>query len=180
MAEKITLDKDSFKALSSDTRVSILKSLAQRRKTLTELSHEFSMSVSTVKEHLDSLSKVGLIEQKNEGHKWKYYELTAKGKDIVYPGEKSVWIMLCISILAIIVSGYGMFQQPAMMARAPAPEYSALTEAGPTAVDVSVKTAESASQAAELPYISITIMIVFAVIAGICIFLIARRRIKVF
>jgi hypothetical protein len=88
--------------------------------------------------------------------------------------------MLCISILAIIVSGYGMFQQPAMMARAPAPEYSALTEAGPTAVDVSVKTAESASQAAELPYISIIIMIVFAVIAGICIFLIARRRIKVF
>jgi len=36
--EKITLDRQTFKILASDTRVDILKSLKVRRKTLSELS----------------------------------------------------------------------------------------------------------------------------------------------
>ncbi|UCC91990.1 MAG: helix-turn-helix transcriptional regulator [Candidatus Aenigmatarchaeota archaeon] len=66
--EKITLDKEVFKTLASGTRVDILKSLDVRRKTLSELSKQFGMSVSTVKEHLENLVSVGLIEQMDEGH----------------------------------------------------------------------------------------------------------------
>jgi DNA-binding transcriptional ArsR family regulator len=100
--DKITLDKDVFKALASETRISILKSLSRRRKTLTELSKELGMSFSTIKEHLDSLVAVGLIEQKDEGYKWKYYELTSKGKAILHPEDKRIWILIGISIIGAI------------------------------------------------------------------------------
>jgi DNA-binding transcriptional ArsR family regulator len=106
--EKITLDREAFKSLASDTRVSILKSLNSRRKMLAELSKELKMSPSTVKEHMDSLRKAGLVELKDDGHKWKYYELTRKGKNVLNPGEARVWILLCLSGLAFLVTAYDM------------------------------------------------------------------------
>jgi len=107
--EKITLDKNTFKTLASDTRVGILKSLTVRRKTLSELSKEYGMSVSTVKEHLDKLSNAGLIEQKDDGHKWKYYELTRKGKGVLNPGEKKIWVLLSVSAIAALSIGFDAF-----------------------------------------------------------------------
>ncbi len=107
--DKIVLDRKSFEALAVDTRVKILKSLKERRKTLTEISKEQDMSVSGIKEHLETLEKVGLIEKIDDGHKWKYYELTKKGKEIVVPKEVKVLIMLSISIIALIASAFFMF-----------------------------------------------------------------------
>ena len=104
MDDKIVLDKKSFEALAVDTRVNILKSLKERRKTLTELSQEQKMSVSGIKEHLEILEKTGLIEKIDDGHKWKYYELTKKGKEIVGPKEVKVMILLSISIVSFIAS----------------------------------------------------------------------------
>jgi DNA-binding transcriptional ArsR family regulator len=102
--EKITLDKKTFKTLASDTRIGILKSLGRRRKTLSELSKEHKMSVSTVKEHLDNLVGAELIIQIDDGHKWKYYELTRKGKAVLNPEEKKIWILLSLSLLAIVAA----------------------------------------------------------------------------
>jgi len=107
--DKIVLDRKSFEALAVDTRVKILKSLKERRKTLTEISKEQNMSVSGIKEHLETLEKVGLIEKIDDGHKWKYYELTKKGKEIVAPKEVKVLIMLSISIIALIASAFFLF-----------------------------------------------------------------------
>ncbi len=104
--DKITLDKRSFKALASGTRVDILKSLAKRRKTLTEISKQFGMSVSTVKEHMGKLSEAGLVEMIDDGHKWKYYELTRSGKSVVEPGEQKIWLLLSVSMIGLIVIGY--------------------------------------------------------------------------
>ena len=53
--EKITLDRSTFKVLSSDTRIRILKLLGKRRMTLSEVSACLEMSVSAVKEHLETL-----------------------------------------------------------------------------------------------------------------------------
>jgi len=107
--DKIVLDRKSFEALAVDTRVKILKSLKERRKTLTEISKEQNMSVSGIKEHLETLEKVGLVEKIDDGHKWKYYELTKKGKEIVAPKEVKVLIMLSISIIALIASAFFLF-----------------------------------------------------------------------
>ncbi|MCI0503506.1 winged helix-turn-helix domain-containing protein [Candidatus Micrarchaeota archaeon] len=127
--DKIVLDRKSFEALAVDTRVRILKSLKVRRKTLSEISKEQGMSVSGVKEHLETLEGVGLIEKKDDGHKWKYYELTKKGSDIVAPRELRVWILLSISTIALVASMIALFSPPAMMAgQALAPE---ATDGGP-------------------------------------------------
>ena len=105
--EKITLDKKTFKVLASDTRVNILKSLTQRRKMLTELAKELGMSVSTVKEHLDKLSEAGLVVQRDDGHKWKYYELTGIGKKIINPdNDTRIWVLLSLSGVALLATAY--------------------------------------------------------------------------
>ena len=104
--ERIILDRSAFKALASDTRVNILKELDKRRKTLTEISEVLNLAVATVKEHMDQLSKSNLISIKDEGRKWKYYELTEKGKAILYPERKKIWVMLMSVVFMIVLSLY--------------------------------------------------------------------------
>ena len=113
--EKVVLDRKSFEALAVDTRVKILKSLKERRKTLSEIAKEQGMSVSGIKEHLETLEHVGLIEKKDDGHKWKYYELTKKGADIVAPRELRVWILLSISLIAFAAATLAIFTAPSMV-----------------------------------------------------------------
>ena len=107
--EKVVLDRSSFEALSVDTRIKVLKSLLVRRKTLSEISEEQSMSVSGIKEHLQILENAQLVRKIDDGHKWKYYELTKKGREVVGPKELKVWIMLSISIVCLMVSSFFIF-----------------------------------------------------------------------
>ena len=101
MDDKITLDRDTFKVLAADTRVDILKSISSHKKTLTNLSEEFGMSPSTVKEHLDRLVSANLIYADDKGMKWKYYKLTSKGENLIRPSETKVWILLATSLLML-------------------------------------------------------------------------------
>jgi DNA-binding transcriptional ArsR family regulator len=104
--DKITLDRETFKALAVDSRVKILRLLDDRQHTLTDLSEELGMAPSTIKEHLDTLVSAGLITQIDKGMKWKYYRLTSKGKEIINPYEKKVLILLATSLLAAMASMY--------------------------------------------------------------------------
>ena len=104
--EKIVLDKSAFKALASDTRVAILKELDKRRKTMTELSETLNLAVATVKEHVEQLSKSKLVVVKDEGRKWKYCELTEKGKAVLYPERKKIWVMLASVVFMVLLSFY--------------------------------------------------------------------------
>ncbi len=96
----IILDRESFKALASDTRITLLKVLAERKHTLAELSTRLGMSHPSVKEHLDSLVRAGLVERFDEGRKWKYYGLTKKGKGILFPEQRTILVLLGISLLS--------------------------------------------------------------------------------
>lgn len=99
--DKIILDDTSFKALSSESRVNILKNLNTRRMTLSELSKKLNLENSTIKEHCNLLVKADLIKQIDEGRKWKYYELTNKGKNIIQPNlveQIKVLIVLCFGV----------------------------------------------------------------------------------
>ena len=110
MEDKVILDEQSFKALSANSRVSILKRLNERRMTLSELSKRLDLKGSTIKEHCTILLNAQLIKKIDEGRKRKYYELTGKGKQIVTPsfiGEAKVLISLCVS--AIIFMGLILF-----------------------------------------------------------------------
>jgi len=61
------------------------------------------MSVSTIKEHLDNLESVDLVKQIDEGYKWKYYELTKKGRNIICPSETRIWISLALRLLLSVL-----------------------------------------------------------------------------
>jgi len=113
--EKVVLDRRSFEALAVDTRVRILKSLKQRRKTLSEIAQEMKMSVSGVKEHLETLEGADLVKKMDDGHKWKYYELTKKGSDLVAPKELRVWVVLSIAMIALIVSMLSIMPTPSIV-----------------------------------------------------------------
>jgi len=98
----IRLDKETFKALASGTRVDVLKLLNQRRHMQSEIAASLGLSVPTVKEHLDGLEKAGLVERHEEGRKWKYYSLTKKGKGILNPEELKIWIVLAMLVFSVV------------------------------------------------------------------------------
>jgi len=99
----LKFDISLLKALASVTRLNLLKTLALRRMTLSELSKSQDMHVSTIKDHLEILKSVDLVSICDDGHKWKYYDLTTSGKYVVLPSKKEIEILLPISLVFILV-----------------------------------------------------------------------------
>jgi DNA-binding MarR family transcriptional regulator len=175
MEDKITLGREAFKALASDTRIGILKSLKRRRKMLAELSKELHMSNSTVKEHLDNLVRAELIVQIDDGHKWKYYELTRKGRHILHPEETKILVLLSLSAVAVIFTVYDMFGRffsfaaPRAMDAIESAEKAAegasdaLAGGAPAAAPVAAPLAT----AAPIPFIHIALLIIFSALFGL-------------
>ena len=99
---KITLDADTFRALASSTRLTVLKSLDERRKTLTELSRDLDLNKATVHEHMALLTAAGLVKKRDdEGRKWIYYELTWTGQRILHPEATTTFnLLLALSVAA--------------------------------------------------------------------------------
>lgn len=115
MDSKIELDVRSFKALSADARVSILKHLRSRRYTQSELADLLNLKIPTVKEHLQALEKADLVRKIDEGRKWKYYELTDKSRAVLNPESKSIFIVVGLflfSALAALFSFQKYLEQP--------------------------------------------------------------------
>lgn len=123
MAE-LQLGSQEFKALSSDVRVGILKMLKDRNYTLTELSEKLEMAAPSTKQHLEILVGNGLIEQRDEGRKWKYYSLTRKGKYLLL-GDKHdtvVLVVLSLSTIAMLFFFYSAFMSFGYVSMAALPE----------------------------------------------------------
>lgn len=90
----LTLDKDAFKALSSDTRVNILKALDERQMTVSELARVLDLHKATVFEHLERLQETKLVERWETDRKWVYYALTWRGRRILHPEKINIAILL--------------------------------------------------------------------------------------
>ncbi len=98
---KVTLDRETFKALASETRLQILHALDERRKTGTELARELSLNKATVHEHLQTLVAAGLVTKKDDGRKWIYWELSWEGSKLLHPGQGAVFsVLLGLGILS--------------------------------------------------------------------------------
>lgn len=169
MEDKITLDREAFRTLASKTRVSILKSLGRRRKILSELSREFGMSPSTIKEHMDNLARADLVVQIDDGHKWKYYELTPKAREILHPGGSRIYIMLSLSLFAIVVTSLDLLRYSLSLAGEAIPSGDtfarAVESAGPQNLFIP-----------QIPYMHILGLVVFTAIFGITLGYIISRK----
>jgi DNA-binding transcriptional ArsR family regulator len=110
---KVTLDKEAFKALASDTRLQILRSLDGKKMTVTELSSITNMNKATLHEHLSKLHAVGLVKRnEREGHKWVYYKLSWKGSSLLHPENNRIVVMFSTTLavlIAGIIGGYNYF-----------------------------------------------------------------------
>lgn len=98
MGRRIVLDAESFRALSSETRVRLLKHLDEDRLTLTNLAKKMDLAKATVSSHLESLESAGLIRRIDEGRKWIYYSLTGKGRAVLHPESEKVGVILALSV----------------------------------------------------------------------------------
>lgn len=115
------MDKQILKALSTDTRQEIIKLLAKRPYTASELSSILKKHVTTITEHLNVLENSGLINKKESSNKWVYYQLSNKGEKIFKPTYYSWVVVLSISLLCLLVG----FQQVLL-----SPGYSAMAATG--------------------------------------------------
>lgn len=98
---KVTLDRETFKALASETRLSLLHSLDERRKTGSELARDLDLNKATVHEHLQLLVAAGLVKKADEGRKWIYYDLSWEGKRLLHPEQGATFaVLLGLSILS--------------------------------------------------------------------------------
>ena len=108
--DKITLDREVFKALASDTRLDILKALDVRQKTVTELAKELELNKATVFEHLEKLEAVGLIQKlDNEDRKWVYWQLTWTGKRLLHPEKITLAVLLSTAGGALVTALAGVW-----------------------------------------------------------------------
>jgi len=192
MYDRITLDRETFKALAMDTRIRILRMLEKHYQyTLTDLANEMEMAPSTIKEHLDKLLEVGLITQIERGKKWKYYRLTDKGKKILNPYEKRVMIILAATLLFLFGVVYRLIYMmsgllkpavlqettPSLVARKTTDYAEKAVSAGIEAIETTTTTIPTEIPVAQIPYAELILALVLALVAGICIGYLIRKRI---
>ncbi|HOZ36055.1 MAG TPA: winged helix-turn-helix domain-containing protein [archaeon] len=103
--DKITIDKETLKAIASDTRLDIIKQLDRKKQTLSDLSKSLKLSGPTIKEHLEVLANAGLVKKEESFRKWKYYSLTFKGRKLLRPNETKLFLALIVSLFV----GLGIF-----------------------------------------------------------------------
>lgn len=103
--DRITLDREVFKALASDTRLDILKALDVRQKTVTELARELDLNKATVFEHLEKLTQVELVNKLEDDRKWVYYQLSWKGRRLLHP-EKITLALLLSTALGTLLTAF--------------------------------------------------------------------------
>ncbi|MCX6816001.1 MAG: winged helix-turn-helix domain-containing protein [Candidatus Aenigmarchaeota archaeon] len=99
------IDKPTLKALGTQTRQEILKHLAKRPYTSSELSKLLNKHVTTITEHMEILEKSNVVKRNESTNKWVYYSLTQKGEKFFKPYY--TWIItLGIATVAFIIGAY--------------------------------------------------------------------------
>ena len=104
------LDKRTIRALSADSRQTIMKMLAKRPYTASEIAKATGKHVTTMTEHLDTLESSGLIRKKDSTNKWVYYELTEKGEHLFKPKFYSWVVVLSLSVVFLFTGLLRLFE----------------------------------------------------------------------
>jgi DNA-binding transcriptional ArsR family regulator len=137
--------------------------------TLAELSKKLSLKASTIKEHCELLVNADLIKKIDEGRKWKYYELTKKGKQIITPNfleETKILIMLSVSAIIfsiILLSLMQGFFIPTNYDQ----RYFESNELGILTNDIGVESIDQTTTIIGINYNFYSISVMFALIIGI-------------
>lgn len=97
------LDFAAVKALSSPTRIQILRAVLDSDRTPTELGDELDRSKSTISSHLSTLEDAGLLERdEEEGRRRVTYSPTPKAEAIVKGRERKVRFSVASSAISAV------------------------------------------------------------------------------
>lgn len=101
--EQVTIiDRDVLKALSTDTRMDILKMLKDGKRMPSDVAKRLGKSDATIVEHLQTMMDAGLVKKATApDKKWVFYSLTERGMGIVSNNSRQLVIILSISMLAL-------------------------------------------------------------------------------
>lgn len=102
--DEVRLSSGEFKALSSDTRLHIIRLLRERNHNITELSKKLGLSAPTVKQHLEVLAGSNIVMVIDNNRKWKYYCLTRKGKNLAEPAKASVFVVVGFAAVVVLAA----------------------------------------------------------------------------
>jgi len=107
---QITLDKKAFKALASDTRLDILKTLDGKKMGLKDISNATKLNKATLHEHLTKLHEADLVKRnERKGHKWVYYKLSWKAKSLLHPDNNKIVVMFSATFTLLFFGLIGIF-----------------------------------------------------------------------
>lgn len=127
---KVSLDIQSFKALASETRLDILRTLDGKKMSLTDICQSTNLHKVTLHEHLNKLTEAGFIKRiEREGHKWVYYKLSWKGESLLHPENTHIVVMFSSTLFLLffgIVALFNFIQQ-----QMPEPETGPLLSSPP-------------------------------------------------
>src|SRR4030042_3332046 len=102
---KVTLDRETFKALASDTRLDIIRALDGKNMSLNDICKATNLNKATLHEHLTKLNEVGLIKKNGrEGHKWVYYRLTWKGEGLLHPENSRIVVLFSTTFISLLIA----------------------------------------------------------------------------
>ena len=143
------LDYKSVKALSSPTRLEILKMVLDEEATTTKISDELDKSKSTISSHLDVLTDSGLLEKdEEEGRRRVVYRPTSKAEAIANGRERKVKFSVVSSALTALTGSILVASSFTKRLTSNATDYSASSQesAGAmTAMDAPAPETEQAS-----------------------------------
>ena len=106
---KVTLDLDSFKALASETRLDILRSLDGKKLNLNNISKATKLHKVTLHEHLIKLVEAGFVKKKErERCKWVYYKLSWKGESLLHPENTRIVVLFSTTFVILFLGIIGL------------------------------------------------------------------------
>jgi DNA-binding transcriptional ArsR family regulator len=169
--EPVTIiDREVLKVLSTDTRMDIMKILAEGKRNPSFVAKKLKKSDATIVEHLKIMEKAGLVKKAvAPGKKWVFYSLTERGVGIVSSKSKHLVIILSTSLIGV-VGGMAMlanhFYSGGTFAAAPVLQRGAeASDAALGAGEVAPAVGAALTQTPWIMYVGVVVLLVS--IAGI-------------
>jgi len=107
---KVTLNRDMFKALASDTRLEILRVLDGKKMGLNDICKATNLNKATLHEHLGKLHEAGLVKKhERTGHKWVYYQLSWKGESLLHPENTRIVVLFSTTFILLLAGLIQMY-----------------------------------------------------------------------
>ena len=166
-------DEEMFKALVSDTRRNIIKTLSEGDKTPTDLSRMLKKSKSTIVEHLEKLVNVGLVEKmERPGRKWVFYTLTRKGESYVSKKSHRLVIILSMVFLSLIGGSLSLVKHLSQ----PSYRMANIPEKGLEAIANGGAAADAMTSGTSPLFLYLSIGLFVLALIGIFVIIIMRRK----